>query len=71
MKDTHTIIIPQLSPIHIHLMKEALAAEGYKVKVLETTDRNDIEWLPCYKLYRLVEKCIKQSWFKSYTSAFF
>ncbi len=43
MKDTHTIIIPQLSPIHIHLMKEALAAEGYKVKVLETTDRNDIE----------------------------
>ena len=43
MKDTHTIIIPQLSPIHIHLMKEALVAEGYKVKVLETTDRSDIE----------------------------
>ncbi len=43
MKETHTIIIPQLSPIHMYLMKEALTAEGYKVKVLETTDRGDIE----------------------------
>ena len=43
MKETHTIVIPQLSPIHIHMMKEALLAEGYKVKVLETTDRSDIE----------------------------
>ena len=43
MKETHTIVIPQLSPIHIHMMKEALTAEGYKVKVLETTDRSDIE----------------------------
>lgn len=43
MKETHTIIIPQLSPIHMYMMKEALAAEGYKVKVLETADRSDIE----------------------------
>lgn len=43
MKDTHTILVPQLSPIHMTMMKEALTAEGYKVKVLETTNRSDIE----------------------------
>ena len=43
MKETHTIIIPQLSPIHMNLMKEALIAEGYNVKVLEKASREDIE----------------------------
>lgn len=43
MKETHTIIAPQISPIHMHMMKEAFIAEGYKFKVLETADRSDIE----------------------------
>lgn len=43
MKATHTIISPQLSPIHMHMMKEAFTAEGYKFKVLEKADRSDIE----------------------------
>lgn len=43
MKDTHTIIAPQLSPIHMHMMKEAFTAEGYKFKVLEKAERSDVE----------------------------
>lgn len=43
MKATHTIIAPQLSPIHMHMMKEAFIAEGYNFKVLEKADRSDIE----------------------------
>ena len=43
MKETHTIIIPQLSPIHMYMMKEAIRAEGYKVKLLEEVDKSDME----------------------------
>lgn len=43
MKDTHTIIAPQLSPIHMTMMKEAFSSLGYKIMILEETTRPDIE----------------------------
>ena len=43
MKHTHTIIAPQLSPIHMKMMREAFTAEGYNLVILENTDRSDID----------------------------
>lgn len=39
MKKTHTILIPQMLPIHFSLLKEALILEGYKAELLVDTDR--------------------------------
>ncbi len=39
MKKTHTILIPQMLPIHFALVKEALLLEGYNVELLVDTDR--------------------------------
>ena len=43
MKHTHTIVAPQLSPIHMKMMREAFTAEGYNLVILENTDRSDID----------------------------
>ena len=43
MKHTHTIVAPQLSPIHMKMMKEAFVAVGYNVVVLENSTRQDID----------------------------
>lgn len=40
MKKTHTILIPQMLPIHFSLLREALVLEGYKAELLIDTDRN-------------------------------
>lgn len=39
MKKTHTILIPQMLPIHFALVREALLLEGYKAELLIDTDR--------------------------------
>lgn len=43
MKETHTILIPMMLPIHFRLMKKILSLEGYKVDVLESTSPNIID----------------------------
>ncbi|MEF9951007.1 MAG: acyl-CoA dehydratase activase-related protein [Clostridium sp.] len=43
MKKTHTILCPQMSPIHFELGEEALKIAGYNLKVLPSTDSESIE----------------------------
>ncbi len=43
MKKTHTIIVPQLSPIHFDLLEEAMRTFGYHIEVLPKADKNAIE----------------------------
>ncbi|MGL5440216.1 MAG: acyl-CoA dehydratase activase-related protein [Filifactoraceae bacterium] len=43
MRKTHTILIPQLSPIHFQFLEEAFKATRYNVEVLEITDKNSID----------------------------
>lgn len=39
MKDTHTILIPTMLPIHFHLLSTVLETYGYHTKVLSNTGR--------------------------------
>lgn len=43
MKKTHTILAPQMSPIHFELVEEAFKASGYNVEILPTVDNDAIE----------------------------
>ncbi|MEG0006070.1 MAG: acyl-CoA dehydratase activase-related protein, partial [Clostridium sp.] len=43
MKMTHTILCPQMSPIHFEIGEEALRISGYNVKVLPSSDNESIE----------------------------
>ena len=43
MKATHTIIVPQLSPIHFQLVEEALRTFGYHIEVLPKADKGAVE----------------------------
>ena len=43
MKKTHTILIPQLSPIHFQFLETVFASEGYKVKQLPKVSKAAIE----------------------------
>ena len=43
MKKTHTILMPQMLPVHFGLLKRCLELDGYNLKILETTDRNIVE----------------------------
>ncbi|GAB7140696.1 2-hydroxyacyl-CoA dehydratase [Deferribacterales bacterium RsTz2092] len=43
MKDTHTILCPQLSPIHFHMMQDCLAPYGYKLELLPVASKADVE----------------------------
>ena len=43
MRDTHTILVPQLSPIHFQFVEAIFTAEGYKVSQLPTVERHAIE----------------------------
>ena len=42
MKKTHTILCPQLSPIHFQFFEGALKRDGYNLKILESADKQDI-----------------------------
>ncbi len=43
MKKTHTILIPQLSPMHFQFLKTVFASEGYKVEQLPKVSKSAIE----------------------------
>ena len=43
MKHTHTILIPQMLPIHFELIEKLLVEDGYKVEVLKTDHRGVAE----------------------------
>ncbi len=48
MKSTHTILAPQMSPIHFRLFEEAFREEGYQLVILPTVSENAIqEGLQC------------------------
>ncbi|MDR2574226.1 MAG: 2-hydroxyacyl-CoA dehydratase [Desulfovibrio sp.] len=43
MKKTHTILIPQMSPIHFQFLETVFAAEGYTAVQLPRVDREAVE----------------------------
>ncbi|MDL2209440.1 2-hydroxyacyl-CoA dehydratase [Desulfovibrio sp. OttesenSCG-928-O18] len=43
MRETHTILVPQLSPIHFNFVETVLESGGYKVKQLPSVDRDAID----------------------------
>ncbi|WP_231371475.1 acyl-CoA dehydratase activase-related protein [Bifidobacterium sp. AGR2158] len=43
MRKTHTIVAPQMSPIHFSLVEAAVRASGYKFDVLAHADKADVE----------------------------
>lgn len=42
-KAKHTIIAPQMSPVHFHLLEAVFRKNDYDVKILEKTTKEDIE----------------------------
>lgn len=43
MKEKHTILAPQMSPIHFQFLEEAFHALGYRVVVLPSVDRKAVD----------------------------
>lgn len=43
MRETHTILIPQLSPIHFQFIETVFASDGYKTRQLPQVDRAAID----------------------------
>lgn len=43
MKKTHTILIPQMSPVHFQFMETVFTAEGYHAVQLPSVDREAVE----------------------------
>ncbi|MEE1296115.1 MAG: 2-hydroxyacyl-CoA dehydratase, partial [Bifidobacterium sp.] len=43
MKRTHTIVAPQMAPIHFSLVEAAVRGSGYKFDVLKVADKQDVE----------------------------
>ncbi len=43
MKENHTILAPQMSPVHFNLLKEAMGSEGYRLHVLPAKDDSMVE----------------------------
>ncbi|WP_246169727.1 2-hydroxyacyl-CoA dehydratase [Alkalibaculum sporogenes] len=43
MKKTHTLLIPQMSPIHFDFIEDAMVKSGYNVVVLPSVDNKAIE----------------------------
>ncbi len=42
MKKTHTLLIPQMSPVHFQFMEAVFQSEGYKAEQLESVDREAV-----------------------------
>ena len=42
MKGRHTILAPQMAPIHFDLLEEAAQSSGYKLEVLPAVDKNAV-----------------------------
>ncbi len=43
MRKTHTIICPQMAPIHFQFLEEAMNASGYKLVILPSVDKNAVD----------------------------
>lgn len=43
MRETHTILIPQMSPVHFHFMETVFASGGYKAVLLPKVGRESVE----------------------------
>jgi len=43
MRKTHTIIAPQMAPIHFALIEEVVRSEGYNIEILPKVEKEDIE----------------------------
>jgi len=43
MKKNHTILCPQMSPIHFDILKEAFINEGFKLEVMPAIDRSCVD----------------------------
>ena len=43
MRKTHTLLVPQMSPVHFRFIQPVFASWGYKVKVLEEVTDADVE----------------------------
>lgn len=43
MKETHTLLVPQMSPVHFRFVEPVFASWGYRVKVLEKATAADVE----------------------------
>ncbi len=43
MRKKHTILAPQMSPIHFQFIQEALSSSGYNIEVLPSVDKGAVE----------------------------
>lgn len=43
MKETHTILFPQMAPIHFEFLEEVFKNEGYHVELLPTVDKKAVD----------------------------
>lgn len=43
MRKTHTIIAPQMAPLHFELIQEVARSEGYRIEILPKVEKEDIE----------------------------
>ena len=43
MKKTHTILVPQMSPIHFELLEHAFKASGYNLEILPSVDKEAVD----------------------------
>ncbi|WP_373899066.1 acyl-CoA dehydratase activase-related protein [Haloimpatiens sp. FM7315] len=43
MRKNHTILAPQMSPIHFQFLEEAMKKEGYNLRILPAVDKDAIE----------------------------
>lgn len=43
MRNKHTILAPQMSPIHFQFVQEALSSSGYNLEVLPSVDKEAVE----------------------------
>ena len=43
MKKTHTILMPQMAPIHFEILEAVMNASGYKIKLLKQCTSNTVD----------------------------
>lgn len=43
MRKTHTILAPQMSPIHFEMLEPAFSSEGYRLVILPSVDKDAVE----------------------------
>jgi predicted nucleotide-binding protein (sugar kinase/HSP70/actin superfamily) len=43
MREKHTILAPQMSPIHFQFLEQAFRASGYKLEILPSVDREAVD----------------------------